>query len=288
MARLVLLYLPAAIAVAAAASPDPWPMFLQSSNHHANSANAAPAPVSIGSGELSAAWTYNMSVQISSSPCLIDDVVVAASGCGDGPCASGGIVALFRDTGKVKWSTPLGTGVAYSSPMPSKDGKLVYIGTDAGKVVAISVATGAVVYSYTAGGNVTATPCISAQDGAVYIGSYDGNMYKLDAELNFVWKSATLGQVWSSATISDDGSMVFFGSVDHGIYALKTDTGDKAWVQNTTGRIKSPAVYDNGQVLIGNYEDKCLRCLDAATGKEAWRYTAGDFVFSSPAVAGSK
>ena len=67
--------------------------------------------------------------------------------------------------------------MAYSSPMPSKDGKLVYIGTDAGKVVAISVATGSVVYSYTAGGNVTATPCISAQDGAVYIGSYDGNMY---------------------------------------------------------------------------------------------------------------
>ena len=81
---------------------------------------------------------------------------------------------------------------------------------------------------------------------------------------------------------------MFFGCVDHGIYAVHTDTGHKAWVHNTTGRIKSPAVYDNGQVLIGNYEDKCLRCLDAATGKEAWRYTAGDFVFSSPAVAGSK
>ena len=40
------------------------------------------------------------------------------------------------------------------------------------------------------------------------VGSYDGNMYKLDAELKLVWKSATLGQVWSSATISDDGAMV--------------------------------------------------------------------------------
>lgn len=269
-------------------------MFLQSTNHHANSANALAANTSaattatIGDGELSAAWIYNMSHQISSSPTLIGDVVLAASGCGDGPCSGGGIVALYRDSGKVKWNTPLGTGVAYSSPMPSKDGKLIYIGTDAGKVVALNVDTGAVVHSYTTGGNVTGTVCIAPKDGAIYVGSYDSNLYKLDAELNLVWKSATKGQVWSSPTISDDGSMVFFGCVDHGIYALHTATGQKAWVHNTTGRIKSPAVYDNGQVLIGNYEDRCLRCLDAASGKEVWRYTAGDFVFSSPAVAGTK
>lgn len=285
MARLSLLCLAAVTAVALAAS-DPWPMFLQSTDHHANSANAPSVP--IRGGELSAAWTFNMTYQISSSPTLIEDIVIAASGCGDFPCGGGGIVALFRDTGKVKWSTPLGTGVAYSSPMPSKDGKLVYIGTDAGKVVAISVATGDVVYSYTTGGNVTGTPCVGPKDGAIYIGSYDGNMYKLDSELNLVWKSATPGQIWSSPTISDDGSMVFFGCTNHAIYAVKTDTGDKVWVHNTTGRVKSPAVFTDGQVLIGNYEDRCLRCLDAATGKEAWRYTAGDFVFSSPAVAGSR
>lgn len=283
MTCLALLFLNA---VLAAAATDPWPMFLQSTNHHADGAGTT-APT-IPAGELTQAWVYNMTRLISSSPTLIDDVVIVASGCGDGPCYGGEIVALYRDSGKVKWSTPLGAGVGYSSPMPSKDGNLIYIGIITGEIVAINVHTGAVVHSYKTGGNVTGTVAVAPHDSAIYIGSYDGNMYKLDAELNLVWKSATKGQVWSSPTIGDDGKMIFFGCVDHGIYAVETETGRKAWVHNTTGRVKSPAVYNNGQVLIGNYEDRCLRCLDAATGKEVWRFTAGDFVFSAPAVVGSK
>jgi len=287
MARLNLLCLASALVAAAAPSGDPWPMFLQSTDHHSNSANA-PSGYNIPVGELTAAWTFNMSHQISSTPTLIGELVIAASGCGDFPCTGGDIVAFYRDSGKVKWSTPLGTGVAYSSPMPSKDGKLVYIGTDAGKVVAVSVENGTVVHSYTTGGNVTGTPCVAPIDGAIYVGSYDGNMYKLDAKLNLVWKSATKGQVWSSPTISDDGELIFFGGVDYGIYGVYTATGLKKWVHNTTGRVKAAAVYDNGQVLVGNYEDKCLRCLDAHTGEQAWRFTAGDFVFSAPAISGDK
>merc|ERR1712100_1007868 len=37
--------------------------------------------------------------------------------------------------------------------------------------------------------------------------------------------------------------------------------------------------------LIGSFEDKCMRALDAASGHEVWRFTSQDFIFSSPSVA---
>ena len=263
------------------AAADPWPMFMRTPSHDASTAAATTTDLG---ADLKAAWVYNMSHVVSSSPTLIGDVVLAASGCGPAACTGGEMVALDRSTGAVKWSTPLGSGVAYSSPMPAKDQTLVYIGTDEGKVVAISVETGKVMHSYQTGDKTTSTPCV-APDGSVFIGSYDNNLYKLDAQLKLVWKFATTGQVWSSPAVSDDGMMVFVGSVDYGIYGVYADSGKLAWLHNTTGRIKSSPIVNKGQVLIGNFEDKCMRALNAATGKEVWRFTAQDFIFSSPAVA---
>ena len=273
------------------ASRDLWPMFMRTPSHDASSAAAATNPAALGSGDgppIKAAWVYNMSRVVSSSPTLIGDVVLAASGCGPHACAGGDIVALYRSSGAVKWSTPLGSGVAYSSPMPSKDQTLVYIGTDDGKVVAVSVETGKIVHSFQTGDTVSSTPCVAPGDGSVYVGSYDKNLYKLDAQLNLVWKFATTGQVWSSPAISADGTMVVVGSVDKGIYSVHADSGKQIWMHNTTGRIKSSPILNGKQVLIGNFEDKCLRALDAATGKEIWRFTSQDFIFSSPAVAVAK
>jgi outer membrane protein assembly factor BamB len=168
--------------------------------------------------------------------------------------------------------------------MPSKDQTLVYIGRDDGKVVAINVETGEIAHSFQTGDTVTSTPCV-APDGSVFIGSYDNHLYKLDAQLKLVWSFATAGQVWSSPAVSDDGTMVFVGSVDKGIYGVHTDSGTLAWQHNTTGRIKSSPIVNANQVLIGNFEDKCMRALDVSTGHEVWNFTSKDFIFSSPAVA---
>jgi outer membrane protein assembly factor BamB len=265
--------------------PDPWPMFMRTASHDASStttaAIAAAAPML--AGRLQVAWAYNMSSVVSSSPVLIGNVVLAASGCGPDPCAGGGIVALDRFSGHARWFTSLGSGVAYSSPMPSADQKLVYLGTDAGKVVAISVETGQVLHSYQTGDTVTSTPCV-ADDGFVFVGSHDNCMYKLNAQLQLVWKFETAGPVWSSPTISDDGTMVFVGSVDKNIYSVHADSGKLAWMHNTTGRIKGSPVYHSDQVLIGSFEEKCMLALNASTGRELWRFTSDDFIFSSPAV----
>ena len=83
------------------ATADPWPMFMRTPSHDASAAAATATPPA---ANLKAAWVYNMSHVVSSSPTLIGDVVLAASGCGPHPCAGGGIAALYRSSGAVKVS----------------------------------------------------------------------------------------------------------------------------------------------------------------------------------------
>lgn len=260
---------------------DPWPMFMRTPSHDASTGGSTATLQGV---DLKAAWVFNMSHVVSSSPTLLDDLVLAASGCGPHPCRGGAIAAIHRGNGTAKWSTQLGSGVAYSSPVPSNDRTVAYIGTNDGAVVAINVETGAVTHSFQTDDTVTSTPCVGP-DGSVFVGSHDNNLYKLDAQLKLVWKFSTADQVWSSPTVSDDGKMVFIGSVDTSIYAVATDSGELAWQHNTTGRVKGSPVFNANQILVGSFEDKCVYALDASTGNEVWRFTAQDFIFSSPAVA---
>jgi eukaryotic-like serine/threonine-protein kinase len=77
--------------------------------------------------------------------------------------------------------------------------------------------------------------------------------------------------------------VVYVGSEDNNVYALKASTGAKLW-SYATGEImdSSPAVA-NGVVYVGG--DFNVYALNAITGVKLWSYTTGSFVNSSPAVA---
>jgi outer membrane protein assembly factor BamB len=68
--------------------------------------------------------------------------------------------------------------------------------------------------------------------------------------------------------------MVYFGSLDHNIYALDAETGNLEWEFETGYDVKSsPAVVD-GRLYTG-CDDGYIHCLDANTGSELWNYEVG-------------
>ena len=85
-------------------------------------------------------------------------------------------------------------------------------------------------------------------DGVVYVGSYDDNVYALDAfKGGFIWNYTTGGDVSSSPAVLADG--VFGGS-----YALDASGGAFVWSYLTGDMVvSSPAVYD-GTVYVGSYD----------------------------------
>jgi outer membrane protein assembly factor BamB len=127
--------------------------------------------------------------------------------------------------------------------------------------------------------------------GKVYVGSWDGNVYCLDADTGSkIWNYSTGSIVDSSPAVCD--GKVYVGSYDCKVYCLDADTGLKIWNYTTGNEVRSsPAVVD-GKVYVGSWDGN-VYCLDADNGSKIWNYQTGNFVWSSPvwsspAVSGGK
>ncbi len=78
--------------------------------------------------------------------------------------------------------------------------------------------------------------------GVLYVGSFDNNIYALNATNgNKLWNYTTGGAVFSSPAVVN--GVVYIGSFDNNIYALNATNGNKLWNYTTGGNVESsPAV----------------------------------------------
>jgi outer membrane protein assembly factor BamB len=73
------------------------------------------------------------------------------------------------------------------------------------------------VWSYTAGNVVNSSPAVA--NGVVYIGSWDYNLYALNAGTGaLLWSYTTGNYVYSSPAVAN--GMVYIGSSDDKVYAF--------------------------------------------------------------------
>ncbi len=154
-------------------------------------------------------------------------------------------------------------------------------------------------------GRVFSSPAV--ENGVVYVGSEDNNLYAIDQETGALkWKFPTGSRVDSSPAV--DGGLVFFGSYDGNFYAVDTATGKEKWHFKTGGErrfagkhlhgslpagetmpdpfdffLSSPTVVA-GMVYFGS-GDGNVYALEAASGALKWKFQTEDVVHASPAVA---
>ncbi len=102
----------------------------------------------------------------------------------------------------------------------------VYIGSNDNNLYAFNASTGALLWSYTTGGEITGAPAVV--HGIVYLGSMDGKLYALKAKTGtLLWSYTTAGSIQGSPAISN--SVVYIGSGQHSVlsgtlYALNAST----------------------------------------------------------------
>jgi uncharacterized repeat protein (TIGR02543 family) len=158
---------------------------------------------------------------------------------------------------------------------------------EAGTYAAFSIDTTIateVAWSYATGNMVFTSPAVV--EGKVYVGSWDYNVYALDAATGaLVWKYTTGNAVSSSPAVAD--GKVYIGSNDHNVYALNAATGALVWSYATGDQVASSPAVSGGKVYVGS-NDHNVYALDAATGALVWKYTTGSIVRTSPAVSGGK
>src|SRR5688572_13386709 len=142
---------------------------------------------------------------------------------------------------RLQWTYEAGSAVESSAAIV--DG-VAYVGTMAGKLVAIDAATGKLKWSYAA---------VSDDFG--------------------------IGE--SSPTVA--GGLVYIGDLAGVFHAVDAATGKVRWTYKTQAEIKSSPIVVGDKVLIGSY-DGHLYGLNAATGKFLWKVSTDNYVHATPAI----
>ncbi|MCA0231130.1 MAG: PQQ-binding-like beta-propeller repeat protein [Bacteroidetes bacterium] len=120
---------------------------------------------------------------------------------------------------------------------------------------------------------VNVTVAKPVNNGTVYIGSMDGNLYAVDALTGAKkWQFVTGDAVLGTPTVVN--GVVFFASWDKKLYALDAETGAKKWESNpATVALLQPfaaPMVSNGMLYYGG--EHFLYALDAATGAKKWEF----------------
>jgi len=150
--------------------------------------------------------------------------------------------------------------------------------------------TNNVKWSYRTGHHIHSSPAVT--DGKVYIGSYDGKVYCLNAvDGNRIWMYSTGVSIDSSPVVAD--GKVYIGAQNGEIFCLDAvgntgGTTNLIWSYTTGGWVQSSPAVADGKVYIASSDEKKIYCLNAADGSFIWSYIVVGFVISSPAVADGK
>ncbi len=171
----------------------------------------------------------------------------------------GKVHAIRRSNGAKVWETSpsggrlgLGDGNFYSTAAV-RYGR-VYIGSTNGDVYSFSSADGSLAWRKGTGGYVYASPAVGEVRGGrptVFIGSYDGHFYALDARTGRPRWVRRLGTKISGAA-SIIGDLVFVSDLDsRTTWALGARTGKTVWKTNRGGF--NPAISDGRRVYFTAY-----------------------------------
>jgi len=119
-------------------------------------------------------------------------------------------------------------------------------------------------------------------EGMVYIGTYDNNLYAINAASGtFAWKYSTDGSIVSTPNFYAKG--IYFGSEDHRLHAISERTGRVMWTYYTDGPIWSSPTISDRHIFVGS-DDGYLHIVNGGSGRAAFKFNSGAPVRTAPLV----
>lgn len=132
---------------------------------------------------------------------------------------------------------------------------------------------------------------VTVSGNFLYFGTHTGTLISLNKDTGAVqWQlNLTDAQgVYGAPVVSPSGDTIYVATYGGRVFAVNS-SGVLKWTSPTTEESKSPdpiisgLAYSNGKLYFGS-TDKNVYALDAATGKQLWKFTTGDKVWASPTV----
>ena len=280
----------------------------------------------IGSGH--SLWSVRTKLDLSGGPAMGEGLVVAGSIGGEvlaldaatgaerwriavggevlsAPAIGAGLVVVRTVDGKLRAvHVADGTGAwSYEQPVPKLtlrgngapiiSGDMVLAGFDSGKVVALALASGDLLWTATVAPSRGRTEIerladidspVRVVDQDVYVVGYQGRVAMLSRESGQIWWGRDMSSYRGLATDSDN---LYVTTADSTVVALHRKDGTEVWRQSQLlhRALTAPALQGD-TVVVGDFEGY-LHWLDAATGEILGRAKpGGGRISNAPVSAG--
>ncbi|WP_430809951.1 MULTISPECIES: PQQ-binding-like beta-propeller repeat protein [unclassified Carboxylicivirga] len=182
---------------------------------------------------------------------------------------------------EIVWAYAVPYKTNQSSLAVANDGT-VYFGTDGkssdptrGDYNIFAVQNGSLKWGHLSDEVVRSSPSI-ADDGSIYIGDYNGDLFAFNPDGSQKWKATYKRFKYASPAIGADGT-IYIGGGDKDNYfrAISPIDGNLKWEFEAVGKVRStPAIDSDGIIYFSDYNT--LYALNE-DGTEKWRTVYGDY-----------
>ncbi|HEX5370705.1 MAG TPA: PQQ-binding-like beta-propeller repeat protein [Dehalococcoidia bacterium] len=188
----------------------------------------------------------------------------------------------------------------YGMPVPSNDGKTVFVGDYNGYLYAFRPADHTPnaqiepnAASLKLNGPVIGGLAYDPASDMIYVSS-DKQVFAVkasemaaridnrDAPVTHSVFYTTGDQIWARPVVAD--GKVLIASLDGNLYAVDQKTDTLAWTYNSSRGLVTTPVISGDLALIGGFDDT-LTAINVADGSVKWSYKASNWVWSRPVVA---
>ncbi len=192
------------------------------------------------------------------------------------------VYSLNRRTGEIIWTFRTG-GWAASTPT-EHDGRILVSSSD-GNMYCLDK-NGKEFWRFKTGGNIFSQNRFCINEGNVYFGSDDFNVYGVrisDGREVFRYKTEGYG---STVPVIQGNVLYFCG--DTNFYAIDTKTRNALWKFKMGDEKAGSKPIILGEKVIFGSADGNLYCLDKGNGRELWRFRTNGHIFGKPALDGGR
>ena len=198
----------------------------------------------------------------------------------------------FEKAPSVAWQFKAGPII--SSPV--MDAESVYFGSLDRSLYALEKNSGKLKWQFPTTGMIRSTVCLENDQLFVYSGN--GNLYCLHKKTGkIIWRFQTttgylgdrrndFADYYHSSPVVQNG-IVYFGSGDGYVYALKSNNGEMLWNYKTDDVVHTKPFLHNNKLFVGSF-DGHLYALNAQTGALHWKFkSTGQRFFPKGEVMGN-
>lgn len=202
-------------------------------------------------------------------------------------------------TGRAAWVSGRIDHFPHSSVAVDPAANRVFVGANDGVFRAYDADTGALLWTrdFEPGdeydpptADIKTTPSVSPTRGLVIFGTWDRNVYALDAATGETrWSVDTGGALMGSTAVHEASGRVYVGTTRArgALLAIDLDSGEVVWRFDAgAGISSSPAVNGSGDGVVVGSSNSRLWGIDTATGQARWSFETDGPVTASPTWVG--